>query len=197
MFRGLQQATGSKTIVDSSKTLAYGFMLSQLHQVDLFVLHLVRDARGAQYSLLKRKRQGDAGLRNYRPLGGSVKWLAVNLLTELVFKPLGPRYLRIRYEDFATEPAATLEQILAWLGQATLLPASLMADEIDLPVVHAVGGNPNRFTRGNTVIQPDHEWRNRLTRTQRIQIALGAGLGLIRYGYWPQGPRPGRATPRS
>ena len=181
----IQRAAGCHTIIDSSKSPAYGFMLGQLPGVEFSVLHLVRDPRGAQYSLLKRQAVGHPKLRGYNPFLGSLRWLFTNYLTTLVFKREGAHYLMVRYEDFASQPAATLTRVLNWLGQDASLASVLDSHEIELPVVHSLGGSPHRFSTGKTVIRPDVEWRTKLTRNQRIQIALGAGLGLLSYGYLP------------
>jgi len=186
LLRGIQEATDCYTIIDSSKSPAYGFMLGQLPGVDVFVLHLVRDPRGAQYSLLKRQDLGHRKLRSYNPFWGSLKWLFTNALTGLVYGGKGSRYLMVRYEDFASEPWAILERVLSWLGQEATLTPFLDSHEIDLPLIHSLGGSPHRFNTGRTVIRPDMEWRNKLQRNQRVQIALGAGLGLLLYGYWPE-----------
>jgi hypothetical protein len=185
LLRSMQLAAASEIVIDSSKSPAHGYMLGQLPNVELLVLHLVRDARGAQYSLLKRKQKDDPRLRHFSPLWGSVKWLWTNLVTALIFSPRQYRYLRIKYEDFAAEPHTTVERIFRWVGQAPNLPPSLAGREIDLAVTHSVGGSAHRFITGRTRIEPDTEWKTHLTASQRVQIAFGAGLGLLWYGYWP------------
>jgi hypothetical protein len=186
LLRAIEGVTGCHTIIDSSKAPAYGCMLDHLPGVEVFVLHLVRDPRGAQYSLLKRQELGHRKLRSYNPFFGSLGWLFRNSLTRLVFGGKGTRYLLVRYEDFASEPRPTLERVLKWLGEETSSTVISDSNELDLPWIHALGGSPHRFKTGKTVIRPDMEWRKKLKVHQRAQIALGAGVGLLLYGYWPE-----------
>jgi hypothetical protein len=49
LYQGIRAYTGSKVIIDSSKSLLYGYLLGMLPTIDLYVLHIVRDPRGVAY----------------------------------------------------------------------------------------------------------------------------------------------------
>ncbi len=53
LYRAVQESTGSRVIVDSSKLPSYGYVLGMTPGIDLNVVHLIRDPRAAAYSGLK------------------------------------------------------------------------------------------------------------------------------------------------
>lgn len=56
LFRAIAVVSRKKVIVDSSKVPSHGFVLNALANIDLNVLHLVRDSRAVAFSWMKRKR---------------------------------------------------------------------------------------------------------------------------------------------
>jgi len=57
LYRAVQETTGSRVIVYSSKLPSYGYVLGMTPGVDLYVVHLVRDPRAVAYSWLRKKPQ--------------------------------------------------------------------------------------------------------------------------------------------
>jgi hypothetical protein len=100
------------------------------------------------------------------PFRSATSWV----ISEAACAAVGRRYdlQRLRYEDLVDDPERELRQLLPRLGRS--------ADEspveghwVDLPVVHTVIGNPNRFTVGRVLIQADRKWEQGLsTRARRV-----------------------------
>lgn len=177
----------ARVIVDSSKSPAAAAVLRGLDEVDLYVVHLVRDPRGVAYSWA-RGRPAGAGLhgpRDYRP--GSVRstgrWIATNLLGDAVRRRLPEdREMLLRYEDFVAHPRETVEALVRFVGE----------DPVDLPFVsdrmvqlepnHCVSGNRSRFSKGDVQIRLDDEWRRAPGAWRPVVTALSAPW-RSRYGY--------------
>lgn len=187
LYEAVKSATGSRVIIDSSKEPAYGRAISMIPEIDLRVLHLVRDPRAAAYSWLKTKEQPDSEDREFMhqksALDSAVLWDAWNLATEAMWRPSGGKYMRLRYEDFVADPKGSFRDILDFVGEpGSELP--LTADrEVKLGVSHTVSGNPNRFETGSVELKPDDRWKEEMTsKDRRIVAALTFPL-LARYGY--------------
>jgi hypothetical protein len=78
LYRAVQQQTGCRVLVDSSKAPLYTELLARIPSIDLHVVHLVRDPRATAYSWLRRKELPDFGearqMQRLRPLRSSGLW---------------------------------------------------------------------------------------------------------------------------
>jgi hypothetical protein len=93
------------------------------------------------------------------------------------------RYLRVRYEDLATEPRPTLAKVMAFAGVSHLELPFTATDEVSTKAVHTVAGNADRMRSGPLTVRLDDAWTTELpTGSRRLVSALTAPL-LARYGY--------------
>jgi hypothetical protein len=178
LYRAVADVTGARLVVDSSKYPAEAAALCGRDDVDTRVLHLVRDPRATAYSWLRPK--------GYIPamgvLRGGVYWTGFNAASERIGAAFPQRYLRLRYEDFARDPAGALCRTLELAGVAAPSPVDATG-RATLDVNHTVTGNPDRLARGEVRVRPDDAWRSRLSRRHRAAAALLAAPLLRRYGY--------------
>jgi hypothetical protein len=183
-LRAIRDTTGAAVVVDSSKSPAYGRLLESTSGIDLRVLHLVRDPRATAWSWQKTPEL------NARPPAVALIWDVWNPLIELLWARRRDRYLRLRYEDFATRPRETIDRILAFVGEPREELPFLTEREVQLDDTHSVEGNPSRFRTGRVEVRLDDQWLTR--REFRGRRAVGAlTLPLrLRYRY----PRPGAAA---
>ncbi len=186
LYEGIGSATGSRVVVDSSKEPAHGYAMSHVPGIDFYVLHLVRDPRAAAYSWLKKKHQPDTESREYMyrsgPVKSSIMWDAWNASAEGLWRNSN-RYLRLRYEDFVTNPRESFGRILKHIGEEGSEVPLVGEREIKLGVSHTVSGNPNRFETGSVELKADEEWKSKMeTRDRTLVTALTSPL-LARYGY--------------
>lgn len=185
LYHAISEETGSTLIVDTSKNPAYGLVLGSIPEIDLHVVHLVRDCRAVAYSWQRRKLMPDIHwkeeyMERFSALRSTSFWMLTNLLTES-YRRLAPHYTFLRYGDFSKEPDKALERI----GNYVSLPMrefSYGSPEKALPEAgHSLAGNPNRFHTGTIRIEPDVEWRNKMPALQRVFVTALSFPLLFRY----------------
>jgi hypothetical protein len=187
IYRAIQGVSGAGVIIDSSKRLSYGVLLSLLPFADLRVVHLVRDSRAVAYSWSRSKESPAAAggrlMPRLSPAQASRAWSIQNGSYGLLSN--SARLSRLRYEDFVEDPNLHLAETLSRLGLAEgagSLPV-VRGRVISLSVDHTVSGNPARFRTGNIELQPDQEWRSKMRGADKdLVTALTAPL-LLKYGY--------------
>ena len=187
LYEAIGEVTGSRVIVDSSKEPAHGFAMGMVPGVDFYALHLVRDPRAAAYSWSKKKPQPDTDTREhmvrFSPTKSSALWDSWNASAEALWRRTPERYLRVRYEDFVSDPRRSFEKILRLVREAEAEPPLVGEREVKLGVSHTVSGNPNRFETGAVELRPDREWISKMnSRDRALVTALTLPL-LKHYGY--------------
>jgi hypothetical protein len=187
LYEATGKVTGSRVIVDSSKEPAHGFAMGMVPGVDFYVLHLIRDPRAAAYSWSKKKPQPDTDTREhmvrFSPTKSSALWDSWNASAEALWRRTPERYLRLRYEDFVSDPRESFEKILALVGEPDAAPPLVGEREVKLGVSHTVSGNPNRFETGAVELRTDREWISKMNpRDKALVTALTLPL-LKHYGY--------------
>jgi hypothetical protein len=193
LYAGIEAVSTADVVVDSSKGPHDAYVISRFTELDLFVIHLVRDPRGVAYSWSRRAWNPDKPTGYFEQQQASevaIRWVTRNAITEILLaRRLGPRYMRVRYEDFVSDPDETIGQISA-MCTARKLPLPASGDVISFGPNHSVSGNPSRLATGPVPIRPDHEWTERMSRRPMLAATIGAAPLLRRYGYHLR-PRPG------
>ncbi len=163
-------------LVDASKNPYRLFWLSYSRELDIRVIHLVKDPRGFAFSVLKE--YPTRTLR--RALRAATRWTVENILFERLTQKRFPpdNVFFLRYEDLASQPAAVLARLGEWLG--VTFPADITQTFRKVPN-HAVCGNPMRWQ--DTPIFLDQKWRRVLPAPYRWGIWGIAGWLARRYGY--------------
>jgi hypothetical protein len=190
LYRAVHQVAGpGQLVVDASKHASHAFLLRRLPGVDLRVVHLVRDSRGVAFSWTRPRRRlevvdREAMMDTKAPLRLSARWLTHNALFHLLGR-LGVVTLRLRYESLVRQPTVELSRLLDQLGRPAA-PGELdfIGDGwVELGTSHALAGNPMRFHQGRVPLRLDEEWRDKLSRTQRLLTVASSWPLLARYGY--------------
>ena len=195
LVRGVAEATEERVVVDSSKRAQDAAVLTGLPDVDHYVLHMVRDPRAVAFSWGRRDKTirvaGGTRPMGSRGLLSSVsRWMENGIGAMALRRHLpADRWMFLRYEDFATQPRATISRILAFLGEDGSAPF-VDDDTVELDVNHTVAGNPNRFKVGPVTIRLDDEWRRRMPRHRQVLVqALTWPLRRRLSARAPGGPR--------
>lgn len=178
---------GAHTVVDSSKNPLYGLLLASMDDIDLRVVHLVRDSRAVAYSWTRRVKPhpfkgGEPAFALARTWQAAAWWDAANLLSEAL-PPLRRRSLRVRYEDLARDPVPVLQRITRFAGLPAIEPVAGTTASFELGVHHTAGGNPMRWQHGQVAVRPDRAWRREFPAGPRRAVTLMTLPLLLRHGY--------------
>ena len=193
IYLGASKTYKSKVLIDSSKRL-HGYVLENIPEIKLYVLHLVRDARATAYSWARKKEyQKDKEKVIYFPrfnaFFASILWCFDNLSAEI----LGihsKRYMRVRYEDLVSDPKGIVNRILSFVEEPQLSLPQFKGSIVHLTGQHSVAGNPVRFKQGEIMIERSSEWEKGNSIKTKFAVALIAWPFLLRYGYYNTSNRP-------
>ena len=168
VYRAAAAAADATWVLDSSKHVSLPYILSRSKDIDVTVLHLVRDPRGVAYSWSKDVVRPEITDRvelmpHYSAAQVARTWLVHNGAVAPV-RRRGVRVHRIRYEDFIERPVETMSGIAGLLGveMPRDLAAGLADGDVDLPADHTVAGNPSRFRTGRLELHRDRAWTQSL-----------------------------------
>ena len=191
VYHAAREISGAELVVDSSKYTPLYFCLRRRRDLDLRLLHLIRDSRAVAYSWTKHVRRPEATGRDefmYRIAPGRMAliWSVHNTLLALP-RFAGSAARTLRYEDFARDPGAALREV-AEFADLDLPPQALdflSTDSVRLSASHQVAGNPLRFTTGDVRIRRDDDWKSKLDRSDRRRVAMLTAPVAAAFGYSP------------
>lgn len=188
LVHAVADVTGARVIVDSSKRPQDAAVLAAVGGVDHYVLNVVRDPAAVAWSWQRRDKlvrvaAGTQPMQTRGLLSSVARWTENCLGAETLRHHVpAERWMFLRYEDFAAEPQAAIDRILAFLGEDAGVPFR-SEDTVELSLNHSVAGNPNRFRTGRVRITPDDEWRRKMPVRRRVAVRLLTWPLLLRYGY--------------
>lgn len=170
--RAALKASGKDVFVDSSKAVARVPHLFRRPEIDLRIIHVVRDVRAVAWSAFKRdwKQVPAENTARY--------WVRTHKAALQLGALIGDdRYFRFRWEDFCAAPEPVLDQICRFLG---VEPVSLVARVNN--EIHHVIGNRMRLQPVRP-IRSDEKWQEALKPTQRLAAERCAGQLNRSFGY--------------
>lgn len=183
LYLNIALATESKVMVDASKVATYAVLLSRVKDLEVYIVHLVRDARAVAYSWQRKKRVhtpvGEIEAPVVSPLHGMVRWIVHNLAVELCRRKLARPYIRLQYEQVVHSPREAVTKLLNFIGETDDL-SFIQGRAVTMGIQHNVGGNPSRFQRGQVCLNLDNEWEKQMSRPSRALVTM-LGLPLLRY----------------
>jgi hypothetical protein len=185
VYEAAAAVSGCPVVIDSSKHSALAFCLRWSADLDLRVVHMVRDSRGVAYSWMKTvaRPEADGGeMTRYAPGRAALLWNAHNAAFGLLRRTGVPVY-RLRYEELLADPVRVIRELAEFAGLDPG-PLDFFGDgTVRLGTCHSAAGNPMRFTTGELPLRHDDAWRAALPpRQRRLVGALTAPL-LTAYGY--------------
>ena len=158
LYAAIAQVSGCRVVVDSSKHASLAFCLHMSADIDLRVLHVVRDSRAVAYSWTKRIRRPEAAddsgeyMATFSPARPALLWNTLNLGFALL-SSRGVPVRQIRYEDFLADPPGSMAELAEFAcgpGDFTDVIAGFLArDRASLGSSHTASGNPMRFATGS------------------------------------------------
>jgi hypothetical protein len=162
---------GAKIMVDGQKSVSKFLINRSLGRFDPHIIHLIRDPRG--YA---------ASARNHldRPLrDAATEWKWFHRRICWVARSVEARaYLRVRYEDLATQPAVTMRRVFEFLKVNVL-------DVYHAPTnsaIHHLVGNRMLFDFRGEILY-DSSWVDSLSKAEQASIRHKAQPLFSRFGY--------------
>jgi hypothetical protein len=196
IYQAAAAVAGADVVVDSSKHSSLAFCLRWHPEIDLRVVHVVRDARAVAYSWTKQvarpETDGEEEMTRYSPTRAALLWDVHNAAFGLLRRRGVPVH-RLRYEDFLADPVAHTRGIADFVD-LPLVDGDLdylATDHAELGIGHSAAGNPMRFKTGRIVLRRDDEWRAKLPGGQRRVVSAVTLPVRGTYGYRGRGERRG------
>ncbi len=188
VYDAAAEVSGAEVIVDSSKHSALAHCLRWAPDLDLRVVHVVRDPRGVAYSWTKTvtrpETDGADEMTRYSPRRSALLWTAHNAAFGLLARR-GTPVKRIRYEQFLGDPRQALTDLARYAGLPLADGAlDFLGDgTAELTPGHSAAGNPMRFTTGQIKLRRDDAWVSKLPPRQRRIVGTVCAPMLRAYGY--------------
>lgn len=175
-LKSLSSSSGKNIIVDSSKNPTRAFYLSLIPEIELILIHLIRDGRGVSYSIMKKNPDEKKRIKG---------WFLTNLQSELVSHRINAKKIRVRYEDLISTPDIVLSKI----GRMLNLNFSDISDKLingsGIPVKgHILAGNRMRFSSDNVVLKQSFEWKEHLSYKDLFYYWIISWPLALKYRYY-------------
>ena len=187
LYKAVLKVGDADTVVDSSKYPSYAFLLRQIPELDIKVIHLVRDPRAVAHSWTRDKVDPDApgGERMVKlpPVVTGVYWSVWNSALAIICERQEISRLVVKYEDLVAEPRHTVESICAWAGLEGRALPFVSENEVVLTTNHAVSGNAVRFNQGLVPIVGDQSWSTNMSDAARRAAWATSWPVRRRFGY--------------
>jgi hypothetical protein len=165
-------------LIDSSKSLTHLALLSEIDNIDIYCVHIVRDPRAIEYSLLKRKLSGHKRYVNHSIL--NLFKVDLENLSVILFAKRFTRnkLIRLKYEDLVNNPKATIDYLFSHFSVAA--PVDYIYNNVaKLSRHHSVAGSPSRQkNHGSVNIYEDMEWKAKLPKWRSTVIKI------LSFTYW-------------
>ena len=161
LFRLISDLSGRPFTGDVTHNVGYAELLHSIRGIDLYLIHVVRDGRGVVYSGIRKDYQ--YGVLNrygrnhiHKVIRLSRRWSRqVSLLAGLE-RQLGPRAVRIQYENLCRDPQAALQPVSECLGlDFNAIGDSLGNGQPFKPVPHMIRGNLKLRRSESVVLRRD------------------------------------------
>ena len=191
LYESIRKIVGCRVIVDSSKFPFYAKVLDQIPEVDMTLVHLVRDPRGVAFSW-SQTREAEPGvvLPRWNPLQSSIYWIIRNDMIQRLWKSKRDRYQLLNYEWFVANPLFSVAQILQTAGEEAVLSEVIESDAVFLKKTHTIGGNSIRFNTGRISLKIDDSWQTQMSKWARFLVTAATYPWMRRYGYRVRGAHP-------
>lgn len=188
LYQAITHVSGAPLILDSSKDVSMLYLLVGMPQVELIILHQVRDSRAVAYSWSRKKRRRSrVGKQDYMPrlssFSSSRAWVYRNLLTWAVRRQASG-YLCLRYEDLVQQPVFWTQQVLNLAGVDGADLSFIHEDYLTFAKQnHTASGNPMRFDQGPMEIRLDNAWKQEMSLSHKVLVTSLTWPLLWQYSY--------------
>jgi hypothetical protein len=186
IYTAALEVSGARVVVDSSKRAPLACCLGMYADIDLKLVHIIRDSRGVAYSCTKNVLRVDsvrgATLGTASPMDTSINWIVQNLALEILGRK-GVSTRILTYERLIDDPVGVLREVISFanLSGDDSAMRFLSDDHAVLDTGHSIGGNPMRAQTGRVSLRLDDAWRTHLPYTDRLLVSALTYPLLRRY----------------
>lgn len=185
-YHSIQKVTGARIIIDESKVAAYALALSTNPNLEVWILHLVRDPRAVAFSWKRKKSRSDQDhlvMPQFSPLLVARRWLVENFATHFFFGR-SKRYYFLRYEDLLLWPQKYFDEILSWMGIPKDPDPFIEAQTVLIRKDHhLMVSNPVGFLKGKIELKMDDEWSRKMNMGDKLLVTACTWPMLLAYRY--------------
>lgn len=189
MIDTIAEIAAVSTVIDSSKSTRTvterATALVNYSQLDVRIIHLVRDPRAVMWSYLRgnniKLEAGQAVPNRGGVLRAVLGWNTANLYAARGRDSRNNAPLLVRYEDFVEDPYKELNRISQSLMLDYAPIMKHLKEELPIKPDHGVAGNRLR-RKGLTKLKKDEEWKDRLPKHARLVAHLNQPFAS-KYGY--------------
>jgi hypothetical protein len=186
LFRLISEISGRSFIGDVTHNTGYAELLCATRGIELFLIHVLRDHAAVVHSGISSDYRAGR-LERYSPdhirrvVKLTRRWSRqIALLTRLE-RRLGPRAVRIRYEDLCKSPRAALKPVGACLGlDFDAIADALAKGEAFKPIPHMLRGNRRLRTSKQILLQQDKVYRTEMSWPDRAIAGLVSRVPVFR-----------------
>jgi len=176
LYKSMSKFSDSGIVVDSSLSPIHGRILQEIEDIDLRIVHIVRNPCAVAFSNLKKKRNPARMDKKNMDRKGSIQtslsWNLYNFLCEVITRSEKVT-AKVYYKKLAKEPKRTISKFMAKLGLE--YPRNELFTEgnvVRLEENHIPLGNPMKFKRGKVEIFYDDKWKEELSCLDKSIVKL-------------------------
>jgi hypothetical protein len=187
MYVAVQRVASSEVVVDSSKVPQYAWILAEAGDIELHMVHLIRDSRATAFSWQRQRIRPEitshrAYMDRHSLVRSASEWNAFNYLLRNRRRKYAS-YTVIKYEDLVADPYRELQKVMDKIGGGTVAVSGRSDVPVSLRVSHTASGNPGRFQTGQVPISLDSEWTHAMSGSARLIVTGLTAPSLARYNY--------------
>lgn len=186
LYRSIAKVSGKPYVADVSKNPLRALRILQNQNLDVRLIHFVRDGRAVAWSLKKAyKVDLEAGLQKElkpRKIGRTALfWVVVNIQS-LFVKRFAKHYKMVRYEDLTQNPVQVLKEI-GIFADVDFNPVLEKIEQDDpFNISHVLAGNKLRMS-GKLKLVYKKDWSEKMTKEDIKSFNRFGGWMLKKFGY--------------
>lgn len=175
-YNSISEVSGKDCIIDSSKSMPWAYVLQQLTDFDVRVIHLERHLAEVGNSWKKTVRLPEYTEREvFMPKKGNIlvakTWLKIKAMGRILKQ--SPHYIFVSYRELCKNPNGELKKIMASIDE------NIPLHELQAHPSHAIGGNPMRSSLEKIKIMNIKSTKKHLSFLDRLFFNAISALAKI------------------
>jgi len=161
LFKHIHQQHKSKYYLDSSKFIGKALQLLKSDIFDVKIIYMIRDVRGVINSFSKKVQT------HKNPISTIIYYSFINLTAQIVKWIFPKRIMKLKYEDFVSQPEETITLISSFLNENLDDVTDIVKNEKHIKMPHIIGGN--RLKKQTKIkLRKDVSWQKNISRPKQI-----------------------------